>query len=492
MTKTEDTIQAMQKLFGRAGIPVSDREIDRFAILYRELEKHGKALDLTRLAGLEDIVVKHFIDSILPGMLTELPSPLLDIGTGPGFPGIPLAVMHPDAALILAESRKKRVSFILSMIDQLELENVRVYPHKVHHDFPLEVDGVITRALESAAETLARSAPFLPAGGRVILMKGPAGADETDEAMADMGRFFRLLEDIPYTIEGTDYRRRLIVFERNDVEYVEDDGGENTGRSGKVVDIQSRANDRYKLFVKLLDGRGVKKEGMTILAGKKAVEEAARLFPDLLCGWICRGDQDPPQSAGAELPRYRLSGALFREIDVHGTGFPLALMAVPDIPEWIDEPKETWPVGLTLFVPFQDPANVGAVIRSAAAFGAVRVVLLSGSANPYHHKSVRAAGTALFRVPLFRGPVLEELEVTGAPLFSLSPEGEGLERAVLPRTLGLLAGREGPGLPRRFLEKRALAIPMAEGVESLNAAAAVTVALFEWHRRHLAKEGGRT
>jgi tRNA G18 (ribose-2'-O)-methylase SpoU len=132
------------------------------------------------------------------------------------------------------------------------------------------------------------------------------------------------------------------------------------------------------------------------------------------------------------------------------------------------------------------------VIRSAAAFGAVRVVLLSGSANPYHHKSVRAAGTALFRVPLFRGPVLEELEVTGAPLFSLSPEGEGLERAVLPRTLGLLAGREGPGLPRRFLEKRALAIPMAEGVESLNAAAAVTVALFEWHRRHLAKEGGRT
>jgi 16S rRNA (guanine527-N7)-methyltransferase len=234
----------------------------------------------------------------------------------------------------------------------------------------------------------------------------------------------------------------------------------------------------------------VKKEGMTILSGKKAVDEAAREFPERLCGWITRGSQDPPEHGEGKIPWYRLSGALFREIDVHGAGSPLALMTVPDIPEWTDEPKETWPIGLTLFVPFQDPANVGAVIRSAAAFGAVRVVLLSGSANPYHHKSVRAAGTALFRVPLFRGPGLEELEVTGAQLYSLSAEGEGINTAVLPRTLGLLAGREGPGLPRRFREKRVLSIPMVPGVESLNAAAAVTVALFEWHRRHLAKGGG--
>jgi len=477
----------MQVLFERAGVPVSDRDLDRFALFYRELEEKTKALDLTRLEGLEDIVIKHFIDSMLPGMLTKLPSPLLDIGTGAGFPGIPLAMLHEDVELVLAESRKKRVSFLLTMIDLLGLENARVYPHKVHPDFPLKVNGVITRALESAGETLSRCAPFLSEGGRVILMKGPAGADEIDEALSDMGRFFQLTEDIPYTIEGTDYQRRLIVFERNGTEYVEEDDERKTHRSGTIVDIKSPANDRYKLFLKLLDGRGVKKEGMTILSGKKAVDEAAREFPDLLCGWITRGSQDPPEYGANEIPWYRLSGALFREIDVHGAGSPLALMTVPDIPQWTDEPKETWPVGLTLFVPFQDPANVGAVIRSAAAFGAVRVVLLAGCANPYHHKSVRAAGTALFRVPLLRGPDLEDLEVTGAPLYSLSAEGEGIQAAVLPRTLGLLAGREGPGLPRRFREKRVLSIPMVEGVESLNAAAAVTVALFEWHRRHLAK-----
>ena len=490
-TETGNTTKTMRGLFERSGIEVSDRDLERFALFYRELEARSKALDLTRLEGMEDIVIKHFIDSLLPGELTELPSPLLDIGSGAGFPGIPLAMRHPDLELVLAESRKKRVSFLLSMIDLLGLKNVRVYPHKVHRDFPLEVNGVITRALEGAGDTLARSAPFLPPGGRVILMKGPAGTEEIDGALSEMGRFFDLTEDVPYTIEGTDYQRRLIVFTRTNTEYArDDDGGRHADRSGKVVDIQSPANDRYKMFVKLLDGRGVKKEGMTILSGKKAVEEAAAQFPELLRGWITRGGGDPPPREAEEVPWYRLSGALFREIDVHGTGPPLALMAVPDIPEWTDEPKETWPAGLTLFIPFQDPANVGAAVRSAAAFGAVRVVLLSGGANPYHHKSVRAAGTALFRVPLFRGPPLEELEVTGAPLYSLSPEGEGLEKAVLPRTLGLLAGLEGPGLPRRFREKRVLSIPMEKGVESLNAAAAVTVALFEWHRRHRAKGDG--
>ena len=366
-TETENTAKAMRKLFERSGMEVSDRDLERFALFYRELEAQSKALDLTRLEGMEDIVVKHFVDSLLPGDLVELPSPLLDIGTGAGFPGIPLAMRHPDVELVLAESRKKRVSFLLSMIDLLELKNVRVYPHKVHRDFPLEVNGVITRALEGAGETLARSAPFLPPGGRVILMKGPTGAEEIDGALSEMGRFFELTQDIPYTIEGTDYRRRVIVFTRNDTEYAEDDGGKQTHGSGRVVDIQSPANDRYKMFMKLLDGRGVKKEGMTILSGKRAVEEAAARFPELLRGWITRGSGDPPSHGTADIPWYRLSGALFREIDVHGTGPPLALMAVPEIPKWTDEPKETWPPGLTLFIPFQDPANVGAAVRSAAA-----------------------------------------------------------------------------------------------------------------------------
>jgi 16S rRNA (guanine527-N7)-methyltransferase len=151
------------------------------------------------------------------------------------------------------------------------------------------------------------------------------------------------------------------------------------------------------------------------------------------------------------------------------------------LPEWQDSEENE---GLTLFVPFQDPANVGAVIRSAAALGAGRVVLLAGAANPYHQKAVRAAGAGLFRVPLMRGPSIEVLTVRAVPLFTLSAEGENIAKTTLPRTMGLLVGVEGPGVPERFRQKRLIGIPMEAGSESLNAAVSAAVAMYEWYRRH--------
>ncbi len=193
------------------------------------------------------------------------------------------------------------------------------------------------------------------------------------------------------------------------------------------------------------------------------------------------GTAGGPPEALTGVPHYRLSGELFAELDVHGTGGPLVLVRVPELAAWEDSEKNE---GLTLFVPFQDPANVGAAIRSAAALGAGRVVLLGGAANPYHHKSARAAGSALFRVPLLRGPSIEELTVRAIPLFSLSAEGENIAKVVLPRTMGLLVGAEGPGVPERFRQKRLIGIPMEEGSESLNAAVSAAVAMYEWYRRH--------
>ena len=157
---------------------------------------------------------------------------------------------------------------------------------------------------------------------------------------------------------------------------------------------------------------------------------------------------------------------------------------MPQLPEWQDSEENE---GLTLFVPFQDPANVGAVIRSAAALGAGRVVLLAGAANPYHHKAVRAAGAGLFRVPLMRGPSIEALTVRAVPLFTLSAEGENIAKTTLPRTMGLLVGVEGPGVPERFRQKRLIGIPMEAGSESLNAAVSAAVAMYEWYRRHHTK-----
>ncbi|MBN2225283.1 MAG: class I SAM-dependent methyltransferase [Deltaproteobacteria bacterium] len=481
----KESKQAIGDLFSRSGIELSDFQLDRFRILYRKLVEKNPEADLTRLVTFEDIVVKHFIDSVMPGRLVDLPSPLLDIGTGAGFPALPLAIMNPGLSMVLAEPRKKRVAFILEMIDLLSLTGAEVYPHKVMPDFPISVSGVITRALESAEETLARCAPFLAAGARVILMKGPAAGRELDPAAERAGGFFRLDRDIPYGIPHTPYERRLLVFERTDREWTSERSGTAEPRGGAgVVDIVSAANVRFREFRGLLSGRGLKKEGTAVVSGAKVIDEIVRERPADIVGWIGTHKTGGPPDTLAGVPWYRLSGELFSELDVHGTGGALILLAVPELPAWEDSEKNE---GLTLFIPFQDPANVGAVIRSAAALGARRVVLLSGAANPYHHKAVRAAGAGLFRVPLMRGPSIEALAVKAIPLFTLSADGESIAKAVLPRTMGLLAGVEGPGVPERFKQKRLIGIPMEKGSESLNAAVSAAVAMYEWYRRHHTK-----
>lgn len=131
-------------------------------------------------------------------------------------------------------------------------------------------------------------------------------------------------------------------------------------------------------------------------------------------------------------------------------------------------------------VPFQDPENVGAVIRSAMAFHVDRIVMLAESANPFHPKAVRTSAGAVFSAPIVQGPCLSEIP-PDLPMVALSSTGQSLVDLRFPPSFCLLAGMEGPGLPAE-LRPHAVAIPMAAGVESLNAAVAVGIALYEWRR----------
>lgn len=246
-------------------------------------------------------------------------------------------------------------------------------------------------------------------------------------------------------------------------------------------DIASRENPTFKRFLRLFRGQGVKKQGAAILSGPKQVEEVLKDFPERCEGIILAERHEMPSvNLPGAIKAYRLSGDLFREIDLYGTDQPLLMVRVQPLPPW---DRNVWPVGCTLFVPFQDPGNVGTVIRSAAAFGVPRVVILRESAHPFHHRSLRVAGSAIFRIPLFEGPSIREMGDGKAPLITLSCDGRDIGNYRFPRTFGLLPGLEGPGLPPRLRETESLAIPMAAGVESLNAALATGIALYLWRKR---------
>ncbi|WP_250847187.1 16S rRNA (guanine(527)-N(7))-methyltransferase RsmG [Aquisphaera insulae] len=469
--------ESLEKILRSCGIHLDRTQLDLLWTYHGMLREANARLNLTRIHNFENMVLKHYADSLLVLKFVDLPSPLIDMGSGPGLPGIPLKIASPSTRMILAEPRGARASFLGEVCHRLGLDGADVYPNKLGSNYPGTVQGVISRAVAEIPETLDRVAACLAPGGRMIFMKGPECDDEIAQAAREHGAFFRLEADHAYEIPGTTHRRRLVVYERLEGEAPARRSEREPERAfaGQVRDVSSESNASFRLLRDLLSGRGIRKHGQAIVAGTRIIDEVLARYPGRAIGWITAEGGPPPAEQAADVTWYRLAPPLFREIDVAGTNSPLLLVEAPPLPQWSD--ADEWPEGCTLFVPFQDPENVGAVIRSAAAFGVSRVVLLRESAHPFHPRSSRAAGTGLFQVPLLQGPSIRELATAEAPLIALDTNGPELSEEPWPSRFGLVVGLEGPGLPDHLRDGPRRRIAIRPDVESLNAATAAAVAL---------------
>lgn len=214
------TPEYMQRLFDQHDFPVSKEQLARFWKYYDLLRTHNARLDLTRIMGIEATVLKHFIDSAIILRWFEVTGPVLDIGSGPGFPGIPLAVMRPDVEFVLAESRGKRVGFLEEVVATLKLKNVTIFPKSVREDSPFgseygrPIGDIVTRALETMPPTLERVLPFIEPGRVVAFLKGPECDEEIAEAAEAFKGAYEVAGDARYELPGTDQGRRLVQFRR--------------------------------------------------------------------------------------------------------------------------------------------------------------------------------------------------------------------------------------------------------------------------------------
>ncbi|MDR1298580.1 MAG: 16S rRNA (guanine(527)-N(7))-methyltransferase RsmG [Deltaproteobacteria bacterium] len=455
--------------FLKAGLALEPLELERFFWLDQTLRRLNEKLDLTRIDAPRAVVVKHYVDSALAANLIEPKGTLMDLGSGAGFPGLPMAIMRPDWQIVLAEPRRKRLEFLEEVVDLLGLQNVEIYPHKVTANYSGQAENIIARDFGPAAEIVALGAAVLPRGGRLYLMKGQAVAAELAEAAATPAwREFGDITESSYVLGAEKIHRRLVTLVR---------GGTASEMPLKprrrIVEIASTVNPRFKAWMKLLEGRNIKRSGEAVASGEKIVRDLLARNPGDVRALLAVKKSD---FAGLEVPEeaeiFLLRPEIFPHLDLFGTGPPLLVVAAPVPPMWgPDEPSE----GVRLFVPFQDPANVGAVIRSAAAFDA-EIVLLREAANPFHPKALRASGPAVYQTKLRSGPSLAEL--AGIPnLWALSPAGRSIYDFQPDGPVGLVLGLEGPGLDGHFPPERRLTIPMRTGVESLNAAVAASVAM---------------
>ena len=519
--KLPPSLSSLKSWFQKSNLPLTEQQYKQLWLYHTLLREKNAEYDLTRLYQFDNMVQKHYIDCILVAKLLnwQLPSPILDIGTGAGFPAIPLKIVCPDTEFILSEGRHKRVRFLHEVVETLELKKIEIYEGKIYASYNRPISGIITRAVESIPQTLARVKRSLSSGGKVIFMKGPHCNEEIQEALITFRRDYKLDQDISYTIPHSSHQRRLVIFDRLDskiknsgrqVEAMEEEEKKRpfSSRENKenfqgrmkaayqVHEIESSTNKIFKYLKSLLTSKGIKKHGQALVFGQKIILEVRRDFPAHCIGLILSPKKRGVAAGAFEeffkeflqegLIFYQLNSTLYNELDLFGTEADILLIKTPSIRPW--KVEETEP-GCTLMIPFQDPENVGAVIRTAASFGVKDIILLQEAANPYHPKSLRAGGNAVLRIRFQKGPSIQKIQSSvqkmqqeGITLLTLSMKGADIRHYQFPAKFILLPGMEGPGLPRN-LHSYSLTIPMEEGIDSLNAATATAIALYEWRRK---------
>ena len=142
------------------------------------LLKWNQKINLTAEKDPEEILKKHVFDSLQYSRAFEPDFRVMDIGSGAGFPGMPLKIIFPELQLVLVESQRKRCSFLETVVRDLEMEQVKVFNARaedISGNQAGQFDLVIFRAVSGVQECLNLSERFLPSGGRVVLKKNPGG-----------------------------------------------------------------------------------------------------------------------------------------------------------------------------------------------------------------------------------------------------------------------------------------------------------------------------
>ncbi|GAC17038.1 16S rRNA (guanine(527)-N(7))-methyltransferase RsmG [Paraglaciecola arctica] len=186
------------------------QQLIRYVLL---MHKWNKAYNLTSVRDPQQMVIKHIVDSIVVAPFLDK-THYIDVGTGPGLPGIPLAIMCPDKHFILLDSLGKRVRFMKQVAYELKIDNIDPVQSRVEDFVPnVEIDGVLSRAFASLKDMLHWCQHLVDSHGVFLALKGQLPTDELKEL--PLG--FILQETIKLDVPGLEGERHIVKIKKQSV-----------------------------------------------------------------------------------------------------------------------------------------------------------------------------------------------------------------------------------------------------------------------------------
>lgn len=198
---------------------LNDEQVDKF-FLYKDLLKEwNEKINLTAITDDEEIMIKHFIDSLTIEKYIDKNASIIDVGTGAGFPGIPVKIIRDDIKLTLLDSLNKRILFLQEVLKQNNITNA-VCVHGRAEDFGKELkyrgkyDFATARAVANMSTLLELCLPFVKVGGKFICMKGNniEEVEDAKKALEILGGEIEKIEN--FVIPDTDIERNIIIVKK--------------------------------------------------------------------------------------------------------------------------------------------------------------------------------------------------------------------------------------------------------------------------------------
>ena len=217
-----DKENLLVKGLSELGLTITEEQIEKFDKYYEMLIETNKVMNLTSITEYDEVIIKHFIDSLLVVNIFDISKSkkMIDVGTGAGFPGIPIKIMFPHLQITLLDSLNKRINFLQEVSKQVGIDNIE-FIHGRAEDFgKLEeyrekYDIATARAVAGLPILMEFCVPFVKVGGYFVCLKGPNANLELEESKAAMDVLgVEFIEKINIELPESDLNHNILVFKK--------------------------------------------------------------------------------------------------------------------------------------------------------------------------------------------------------------------------------------------------------------------------------------
>jgi 16S rRNA (guanine527-N7)-methyltransferase len=215
-TENQNLLMEGSKYFG---IDLDGKTVEAFDLYLKELFKWNQKINLTAIRSEKGIILKHFVDAFSASPYLTQSLSLLDIGSGAGFPGIPLKIVKPYLEVTLIDSVRKKIDFQRHIIRMLGLRGIeaihgRIQNKEILKSMTERFDAVISRAFSDLHTFLLLAFPFLKKGGILLAMKGDLEKEEIHLFPKGEETRYRLQRTTSFLLPKSSFKRSILLFEK--------------------------------------------------------------------------------------------------------------------------------------------------------------------------------------------------------------------------------------------------------------------------------------